>query len=76
MAEDTGRDPRSLVIVVDGLPADTALFEPWAEIEVDAILMPVPSEPLEAVLPMLDEAGPVIAAYADVPGLGTRNDAG
>jgi probable F420-dependent oxidoreductase len=76
MAEDSGRDPRSLVIVVDGLPADAALFDPWAEIEVDAILMPVPSEPLEAVLPMLDEAGPVIAAYADVPGLGTRTHAG
>jgi hypothetical protein len=71
LAEDRGRDPRSLTIVVDGLPADPALFDPWVEIGVDAILMPVESDSLEDVLPVLDDAGPVIACYADSPGLGT-----
>jgi probable F420-dependent oxidoreductase len=63
-AEDAGRDPASLTIVVDGLPADPALMDPWAEIGVDAILVPADSEPLDALLPGLDGAAAVIERYA------------
>lgn len=65
-AEDTGRDPASLTIVVDGLPADPAWMDPWVEVGVDAILVPAESEPLDALLPMLDAAVPVIERYAGV----------
>jgi probable F420-dependent oxidoreductase len=64
VAEDSGRDPTSLTIVVDGLPADPALMDPWVEMGVDAILVPAASEPLEALLPVLDAAAKVIEQYA------------
>jgi len=62
-AEDQGRDPASLTILVDGLPAQPELFDPWVELGVDAIFVPMPSEPLDVVLPLMDEAAPVVAAY-------------
>jgi probable F420-dependent oxidoreductase len=65
-AEDRGRDPDSLSIVVDGLPADPALMDPWVETGVDAILVPADSEPLDTVLPALDAAAGVIERYASV----------
>ncbi len=64
-AEDRGRDPASLTIVVDGLPAEPVFFDPWVEIGVDTILMPAPSEPEDVVLAVLDKAQPVVAAYSD-----------
>ena len=62
-AEEQGRDPASIAILVDGVPAEPALFEPWVQLGVDAILVPLPSSPLDAVLPMLDDAHEVIARY-------------
>jgi probable F420-dependent oxidoreductase len=64
-AEDQGRDPASLTIVVDGLPAEPKYFDPWVEIGVETILMPAPSEPADVVLSVLDAAQPVVAAYSD-----------
>ncbi len=66
MAEDRGRDPDSLSIVVDGLPADPALMDPWVETGVDAILVPADSEPLDTILPALDAATAVIERYSSV----------
>jgi probable F420-dependent oxidoreductase len=63
MAEDRGRDPASLVIVVDGLPPDPAWIDPWMETGVDAILVPAESEPLDVLLPALDAAAAVIERY-------------
>lgn len=62
-AEDSGRDPASLMIVVDGVPADPAFVDPWAEIGVDAILVPADSEPLDVLLPGLDAAAALIERY-------------
>lgn len=62
-AEDHGRDPASLTIVVDGVPADPALMDQWVEIGVDAILIPADSEPLDILLPALDASAAVIERY-------------
>ncbi|HEX4246159.1 MAG TPA: TIGR03619 family F420-dependent LLM class oxidoreductase, partial [Acidimicrobiales bacterium] len=66
LAEDRGRDPATLSIVVDGLWADPALIEPWADLGVDMVLVPVPSKPLDTVLPLLDAALPAMARFAPV----------
>jgi probable F420-dependent oxidoreductase len=66
MAEDRGRDSDSLSIIVDGLPADPALMDPWVNTGVDAILVPAESEPLDAILPVLDAAVAVIERYSSV----------
>lgn len=63
-AEDAGRDPASLRIVVDGLFVDPAMIDPWAEIDCESILIPVESAPLEAVLPALDAAAAMVERYA------------
>jgi probable F420-dependent oxidoreductase len=75
LAEVRGRDPGSLSIVVDGLPADPALMDPWVETGVDAILVPVESEPFDAILPGLDAAVAVIERYSSVatPAPGRRD---
>lgn len=63
LAEDRGRDPSTLSIVVDGLPPDPVAAEPWADLGVDMVLIAVPSEPLDAVLPVLDAAQPTIVRF-------------
>jgi probable F420-dependent oxidoreductase len=75
VAEDRGRDPDSLAIVVDGLPPDPALMDPWVEVGVDAILVPVESAPVDVILPALDAAALVIDRYssATTPDQGRRN---
>ena len=70
LAEDRGRDPSALSIVVDGLSTDPADIEPWADLGVDAVLIAVPSAPLDAVLPVLD------AAQASIARFGSPVDAG
>jgi probable F420-dependent oxidoreductase len=66
VAEEAGRDPTSLTIVVDGLPADPMWMDPWVEVGVDTILVPANSEPIEVLLPALDAAIPVIERYSGV----------
>ena len=61
-AEDAGRDPATLRITVDGLYPQPELIEPWAAVEVDRVLVPLPSEPLAgAVEGLLDGAAALIA---------------
>ncbi len=63
LAEERGRDPSTLSIVVDGLSADPAIIEPWAELGVDQVLIAVPSQPLGKVLRVLDASQPAIACF-------------
>lgn len=62
LAEERGRDPASLRILVDGLAPDPAAFEPWAEIGADMGLVHAPAEPLDSVLPVLDTAASLVGA--------------
>ncbi len=66
VAEDRGRDPASLTIIVDGLPADPALMDPWVDIGVDTILVPAESRSLDALLPLLDAAASVVEQYKPI----------
>jgi probable F420-dependent oxidoreductase len=63
-AEDRGRDPSTLRIVVDGLPPTAEWFDPWVALGVDEILVPVPSGPMDEVLAALDGAAEAAARYA------------
>ena len=63
LAEERGRDPSTVSIVVDGLSADPAMIEPWAELGVDQVLIALPSEPLGKVLRVLDASQPAIARF-------------
>lgn len=67
-AEDRGRDPNSLRIVVDGVFPEPEMMDPWVELGVDTILIPLDSEPLDALLPVLDHAAGMVERYRSVPG--------
>ncbi len=62
-AEDAGRDPATLSIQVDGVLADPAAVDPWFELGVDRVLVPLPSEPLAALEPILDAAATLSERY-------------
>jgi probable F420-dependent oxidoreductase len=62
-AADAGRDPRELAIVVDGVMADPAMLDPWHEADAEAALIPLPSDGLDAVLPILDQAAALVDRY-------------
>lgn len=70
LAEDRGRDPSTLSIIVDGLSTNSADIEPWADLGVDAVLVAVPSAPLDTVLRVLD------AAHGSIARFGSSVDAG
>jgi alkanesulfonate monooxygenase SsuD/methylene tetrahydromethanopterin reductase-like flavin-dependent oxidoreductase (luciferase family) len=59
-AEDAGRDPSTLQIIVDGVMPDVAQVEPWYEIGVDAVLVVMPTVPLDEALPILDASVPLL----------------
>ena len=62
-AVDAGRNPDDLAIIVDGVMPDPAQLDPWREIGIEGALIPVPSEGLDAVCPMLDAAAALIDRY-------------
>ncbi|CAN5473672.1 LLM class F420-dependent oxidoreductase [soil metagenome] len=62
-AEDGGRDPSELAVIVDGILADPAMLDPWAEANAEAALIPIPSEDLDTVLPLLDGAAAMVERY-------------
>jgi probable F420-dependent oxidoreductase len=66
-AADAGRDPDELRIVVDGVLPDAAQAAPWDEVGADAVLIPVPSEPLADVLPVLDAAAALRDHFSTQP---------
>lgn len=63
VAEQAGRDPKEVAIIVDGVLPDPAMLDGWAEINADSALIPIPSESLDAVLPALDAAATMIDRY-------------
>jgi alkanesulfonate monooxygenase SsuD/methylene tetrahydromethanopterin reductase-like flavin-dependent oxidoreductase (luciferase family) len=62
-ATDAGRDPSELAIIVDGVLADPAMLDPWHAAGAEAALVAVPSEPLDALLPLLDAAAALVDRY-------------
>ena len=63
-ADERGRDPRTLSIHVNGALAQPRFLDPWAEVGANRALVPLPSAPLDAVLPLLDQAAALVADYA------------
>jgi probable F420-dependent oxidoreductase len=63
VAVDRGRDPEELAVVVDGVLADPAMIDPWAEAAVEAVVIPIMSVSLEESLPQLDAAAAMIERY-------------
>lgn len=57
---DGGRDPASLQIIVNGVLADPAQVEPWHAIGVDAVLVVMPTVPLDESLVVLDAAATLL----------------
>jgi probable F420-dependent oxidoreductase len=64
LADEHGRDPRTLSIHVNGALAEPRSLDPWAEVGAERALVPLPSAPLDAVLPLLDQAAALVADYA------------
>src|SRR5438132_1133315 len=64
-AESRGRDPGELAVIVDGVLVDPAMIDPWAEAEtpVEAVLVALPSLPLDDLLPQLDAAAALVVRY-------------
>lgn len=61
--EDGGRDPDTLQIIVNGVMADPAQVDPWHAIGVDAVLVVMPTVPLDQSLPVLDAAAALLDQY-------------
>jgi len=55
MAEEAGRDPASLRIVIGAQPPDIALIEKYQALGVEMVYPSLPSEPADKILPMLDQ---------------------
>jgi len=54
MAEEAGRDPRSLEVTLGGAPEDPDMLKRFRDLGVARVNFPVPPEKAEAVLPILD----------------------
>jgi probable F420-dependent oxidoreductase len=55
MAEEAGRDPASLTIIIGAQPPDRGLIERYAALGVEMVYPSLPSEPADKILPMLDQ---------------------
>jgi probable F420-dependent oxidoreductase len=64
-AEDHGRDPATIAIVVNGLPPEQEAFDPWVALGVYLILVGAPSQPIDDVRRALDIAARVLMSYRD-----------
>jgi probable F420-dependent oxidoreductase len=54
MAEEAGRDPRSLPVTLGGAPEDAGLLERYRELGVVRVNFPVPPAKADEVMPLLD----------------------
>jgi hypothetical protein len=52
-----------LQIIVNGVLADPAQVDPWHAIGVDAVLVVMPTVPLDESLPVLDAAAALLDHY-------------
>ena len=64
IVDAAGRDPAGLAVVVDGVLPDPALLDPWREIDAHGALIPLPSLPLDDLLPNLDAVAALVDRYA------------
>jgi probable F420-dependent oxidoreductase len=55
MAEEAGRDPSALRIIIGAQPPDVALIEQYQALNVDMVYPSLPSEKPDVILPMLDQ---------------------
>jgi probable F420-dependent oxidoreductase len=63
-AEEAGRDPATVTVHVNGVLPDVASAEPWAAVGAQRVLVPLPSEPLDTLLPILDAAAALVPYFA------------
>jgi probable F420-dependent oxidoreductase len=64
LAEEKGRDPKSLSVSVFGAPTEGNVLDASEKVGVERALFFVPHGPAEKVLPLLDDYAKVIAARA------------
>ena len=62
-AQDAGRDPSELMIVVDGVCPDRSVLDSWQEVGAESVLIGLPSAALDVVLPLIDTAAALVEAY-------------
>jgi len=56
MAQEAGRDPASLSFTVFAAPRDPELLKRYRDAGVDRVVLPLPPQPRDKILPMLDES--------------------
>lgn len=59
-AEEMGRDPKSISVTVFGTRPKTEIIDQYESAGVDRVLLPLPPEGRETVLPMIDEYAKLI----------------
>ena len=61
---DAGRDPDEVPVTVDGVLPDPAQLDVWHAAGVHRVLVPLPSAPIDRILPILDAAAALAPTYA------------
>jgi probable F420-dependent oxidoreductase len=64
LAEEAGRDPDSIEITVFGARPDPSLLEHYASMGIARVVLPLPSEGADVVLPILDHYAKLVPAVA------------
>ena len=64
MAEEKGRDPKSLSVTVFGAPNDAATLEGYAKAGIHSALLAVPDKDRDGILAYLDKVAPLVKAAA------------
>lgn len=64
MAEEKGRDPKTLSVTVFGAPNDAATLEGYARAGIHSALLAVPDKDRDGILAYLDKVAPLVKAAA------------
>jgi len=65
MAKEAGRNPASLSFGIYGGPADPEVLKRYRDAGVNRVVLRLPSQSRDEVLPMLDDLAPVMRALSD-----------
>jgi len=65
MAKEAGRNPASLSFGIYGEPADPEVLKRYRDAGVNRVVLRLPSQSRDEVLPMLDDLAPVVRALSD-----------